>query len=966
MGKRLLQTLPVLLLLLALPLAAQTGKDGGSGEATFYNPYTNNPPGPPPNYNLVDSSYFQGVPDLPEPLENNAGGYYIFNDTAAGKWYITNYLFTRGSSLDQFHGCILVTLAQDPAPNVNVWSQGFDLSADLKQNDRWGWVKWPSSIAPNLYEIWWDITLDYSKPHDTGDFRDTLGISVAGCAIDFNIWSTAHGHSFGPDKIFLGDDMTPLDDVPGFHDTYSGVWDQYQWNNPATDPNTSRFTSKSLPGATYNKNGLIETGTTYGDRYAGSWAYEANGVQFSTLFCPPAYPPSFITCDEEDQSDNSDDDNQVCDHNHDGHDDEDQSNCARTYVVCSGSSIMDTITATDPNPGDMLDMSILYGAGSLSAPNSVSPNVGIYTLTPDTTGEYTVAFLVEDPAGLADTMEVTYTVTVSNPPTVNLPNDTTINLCAPGQVCLPLEVLDSECDITSVTTNFGSYTGTLANYDQVDRIYELGGTITQVGGGQPGKVLLTAGDFVPPVNALSGVNVTLPNFAFADHVIDYGSFPNGAEPGNSASYLLGGPTDLTFTTPGAGGPDGGAGDGSIAFTYGKKCTIGFPQDITTCNGANVDFIIFTNTNGGGSANIQFRKDGTTVYSITRTIPGGSASSGVGGVTFDLPDGITFNEVKVKCESGTLEIDAFAARTAPSTSLSDVCFPADTSGIYEIIATATDTCGTAVSDTTYVTVNLNRPPVANAGADFSRYLCQISPVCFGVSFSDPDNNLASTQLISGPGTLNNGQICFTPSMPGAYTFVIKATDSCGLTDRDTVVVNIGLNAPPVATNPSPITIAQCTPAQLCYTFTASDPNGGSLTWTHIYGAGTITPSGQFCFTPTATGSYSAVVVVSDSCGSKDTTTITYNVTLNAPPVAIDPSSPVTLSLCSSQQVCYQFSAVDADGGSPVWTKVSGAGTVNSSGLWCFTPNATGSYSVTASGHRYVRRRGYYVHNLQRHP
>ena len=81
---------------LFLLVLGNTAFGGDIGDITppYYDPYDNNPPGPPPNYNLVDSAYFLGVPELPEPLENEAGGYYIYYDTAAGKWNVANFLYS--------------------------------------------------------------------------------------------------------------------------------------------------------------------------------------------------------------------------------------------------------------------------------------------------------------------------------------------------------------------------------------------------------------------------------------------------------------------------------------------------------------------------------------------------------------------------------------------------------------------------------------------------------------------------------------------------------------------------------------------------------------------------------------------------------------------------------------------------------------------------------------------------------
>ncbi|RKX26788.1 MAG: hypothetical protein DRP45_02610, partial [Candidatus Zixiibacteriota bacterium] len=909
-----------IVLLVALVLLASVAST--SADDKYYWPPGNNPPGPPPNYNMIDSSYFQGVPEMPEPLDVNVGGYYIYNDTAAGKWYIANHLFTRGVSLEQFHGSILVIMDQPPALNVNFWSQGFELSCNLVQNDRWGWVKWPDSIAENLYEIWWDHTVDYAKPNNIGDYRDTLGVVIAGCAVDFNLWSSGpgHGSQFNEGTVFLGEDMTPLEDVPGFTDTYAGITDQYQVNAPTHDPNTSRFTQVPLPGESYNVNGLIpdDGKCTYNERYSGSWAYEGNGIQFSTLFCPPNNPPNFTT-----------------------------PNATETMTLCFGETIYDTIQVTDPNPTDILTLSILSGPGTLTSTPSTTPVVGYYEFSPGSSGIYTVEFEVTDGNGGSDTLTIVYDVTISTAPIVTLPDDMSLFFCDPAEVCLPVDIIDAECDVTSVTTNSGQYSGTLADYDQVDRINQLGGSITQIGGGAPGTILYTASDFVPPVNSQSGVDVTLPNFMFSDMVVDYGSFPNGLEPGNSADHMLSSPTDLTFTTAGAGGPDGGDGDGSVAFGVGYTCVMGYSQDITSCNGANVDFVVFTNTNGGGTSLLEFRKDGNLVHSITRTLPGGSASSGMGGVTFDLPDGITFNEVEITCQSGSLEIDALAARTAPSPTTEDICFLADTTGVYEITVTATDDCGNIGSDDIFVTVTLNSPPVADAGSDQSFFVCEFDQICLPVSFSDPDDNLDYTELTLGPGALNGGMICFTPTMEGAFTFIIHAVDECSLDDYDTVVVTIDKNEPPVANDPSQVTVFQCEPEELCYAFSAIDPNGGTLTWAHYAGVGAITPEGLFCFTPTISGSYGGSVIVTDSCGAADTSSIVYNVTINSAPVLTDPASPVAVTQCTAEEICFQFQANDTDGGTLVWAQLSGDGNLTAGGLWCFTPVASGTYSAEVS-------------------
>ncbi len=132
--------------------------------AYYYSP-NNQPPGSPPNYNPIDPGIFYGVPALGEMSPDELGGYFVYYDSSETRWTIKRIVPFGTYNYEQFHGSILVQMAAEPQAGVNVWPEGFQLSDDLHRNDRWGWVKWPDSIAPNLYEIWWDITLECPEPY---------------------------------------------------------------------------------------------------------------------------------------------------------------------------------------------------------------------------------------------------------------------------------------------------------------------------------------------------------------------------------------------------------------------------------------------------------------------------------------------------------------------------------------------------------------------------------------------------------------------------------------------------------------------------------------------------------------------------------------------------------------------------------------------------------------------------------
>lgn len=281
----------------------------------------------------------------------------------------------------------------------------------------------------------------------------------------------------------------------------------------------------------------------------------------------------------------------------------------------------------------------------------------------------------------------------------------------------------------------------------------------------------------------------------------------------------------------------------------------------------------------------------------------------------------------------------------------VCFTPAVSGANTIIVQATDACGLTKRDTIVVTVNLNAPPVIAFGADQSVFQCAPASICLPYTVSDPNNNVTLEQLFSGPGTIDTvaNQVCFTPAGSGTNTIIVQATDACGQTDRDTIVVTVTINSAPTIAFGNDTSIFICSASSLCFPYTVTDPNGlAKIVETMVAGYGSIdTALNRVCFSPSASGSYQIIVQAMDSCGAFDRDTINVSVTLNSPPVATNPPASVDTFMCASAQICRQFAATDVNGGSLVWAMLSGSGTVTSGGLWCLTPASSGSYSVVAT-------------------
>lgn len=201
------------------------------------------------------------------------------------------------------------------------------------------------------------------------------------------------------------------------------------------------------------------------------------------------------------------------------------------------------------------------------------------------------------------------------------------------------------------------------DFDQIAGINALGGSVSQIGGSNDGGTLLSASNFGGPISALTGVDVTLPGytFVFDADVMDGGS----TEPGNFASVLLSAPTDITFTQPGSGGPDGTAGDGSLQLLGGGTALLNLGSSIVAATGEVNDIFFFTDTASGGDLEIELWNGEQFLEETTVSIFSVPAGSGIGGVLLDVTDGLEYTAIRLAAIGAPVEIDAVAVAPEPS-------------------------------------------------------------------------------------------------------------------------------------------------------------------------------------------------------------------------------------------------------------------------------------------------------------
>jgi uncharacterized delta-60 repeat protein len=205
----------------------------------------------------------------------------------------------------------------------------------------------------------------------------------------------------------------------------------------------------------------------------------------------------------------------------------------------------------------------------------------------------------------------------------------------------------------------------------------------------------------------------------------------------------------------------------------------------------------------------------------------------------------------------------------------------TAGSFPFTITATDSLGASGSQNYTVSVN---PSVSVTTTSLANWAVAVSGYAQTISASGGTGALTfrpTAGALPGGLTLDSasGILAGTPTAVGSYTFTVTARDSIGATGSKSYTVTI--NPTPTITT---MTLANWTVAQEGYLQTISASGGtGSLAFSQT--AGTLptglllSSSGVLSGTPTATGSFTFTVAVSDTLASSARKTFT--VIISAP-------------------------------------------------------------------------------------
>jgi hypothetical protein len=581
------------------------------------------------------------------------------------------------------------------------------------------------------------------------------------------------------------------------------------------------------------------------------------------------------------------------------------------FNVCYEDYVCFDVGAYDLNClGDTVTLEMLEGYGSfttLTGPGQVSTEHCFIPWATDST--YLFVFKATDNSGafVIDSFEVVYDI--NERPTFSLPEDFDTLICEYDSICVPFEVFDADGDDLDIEFLEGEGT--------VDYINETFCFL-------PDKVDFASYTFVLKASdsCCSAKETLDPNLVpvpCPEDTITIGVTVN-LEPNlvtvPDFDTLICEPTEICFPVSAS---DANEGDNvtitvSAPATYneqtGEVCFMadadGVYEIIVTatdqiCGAVDEDTVVAT-VDLNEPPELVVAND-TSYYFCSDPYEICFEN------TVNDPDGLEGNTFSLISGTGTID---------PATGT--VCFTPQEPGDYEFVINVTDICENSDTDTVYISVSMNSPPVLTLPDDFTALLCDLEQICIQATADDPD--LPDDELtfikVSGFGSINSqtGELCFTPPVAGTYDFIIRVRDLCGEVDQDTISIDVQLNSPPFMTVEPNISAFFCDPGDTaCITLTADDPDlNETLAFEQVAGpSGNLNPeTGEFCFELTGAGDYDFAFRVVDQCGEADTADVLVTAEMNTPPTVLLPEDYSDTACASGDQICFEASFDDLEG------------------------------------------------------
>ncbi|MGD8568060.1 MAG: S8 family serine peptidase [Gammaproteobacteria bacterium] len=391
-------------------------------------------------------------------------------------------------------------------------------------------------------------------------------------------------------------------------------------------------------------------------------------------------------------------------------------------------------------------------------------------------------------------------------------------------------------------------------------------------------------------------------------------------------------------------------DGSIA-TYEWQQLEGPPVALQSANTATVSFIapnltvaadillqLTVTDNLGATATDRVT---VTVDPDLKNIP---PTANAGPNQYAVPGGAVTLLGSGADDDGTISAYQWTQSSGPLVTINGAdskgasfTMPVDIAGGSTITLQLTVTDNQGATGIDEVVITANRPPTANAGADYSVRPGDTANLLG--SGTDPDGSVVSyqwSQIGGEPVTIeneNSGNTRFlAPQTPGSVTLRLTVTDNHGAEDTDDVVVTIVPNIPPTADAGNDMTVESGSPDPVVITGGGSDTDGSIIGyhWTQVAGP-TVTLIGANTTTVTfdvPTVTVTTVIAlrltVTDDAGATgfDEVSITINAPVQNNPPSVNAGVDQTVNVGDSVTLSATASDPDGDALTYQWSQIDG--------------------------------------------
>jgi PKD repeat protein len=522
--------------------------------------------------------------------------------------------------------------------------------------------------------------------------------------------------------------------------------------------------------------------------------------------------------------------------------------------------------------------------------NSSSETNPIYTYAAD--GNYNVVLTATNDCG---SVTASQTVTISTLPSADFGANVTSG-------CVPLTIQFNDLSSSNTTSWLWSLPGgnpSTSNVQNPVVVYNSAGvySVTLIASNSTGDNTITFTNYITiddvPFVGFSqntnGLEVTLTNTTTNanSYSWDFGDGNSSSETNPIHTYAADGNYNVVLTATN----NCGSVTGSQTVTISTLPSADFGANVTSgCIPLTVQFNDLSSSNttswlwsfsGGNPATSTDQSpvvvyNSVGVYSVTLVV-----SNSTGDNTITFTDYITVDDVPfVGFSQNTNGLEVTLTNTSTnansynwdfgdgnSSSATNPVHTYAADGNYNVVLTATNSCGSA---TETQTVNISNLPSAGFGANVTsgcadltvQFLDQSSSNTTGWNWSFPGGNPSSSTDQNPTVTYNNA---------GTYSVTLEATNAVGtstVTQMDYIFVD---DVPAVS-------FSQIVDG-LNVDFTNTSTNGNSYNWD--FGDGNTSPDFSPSHTYAMDGVYDVVLAVTNNCGTVATTTI---VTIVTPPSA----------------------------------------------------------------------------------